>query len=50
MHEKLKEIEERYNELSDLLADAKVIQNHSQYTELARNTPTLKSSWDPIGA
>ena len=47
MQEKLKEIEERYNELSDLLADSKVIQNHSHYSELAREHATLEELMTP---
>jgi len=47
MQDKIKEIESRYHELSDLLADPKVIQNHSQYTELAREHANLEELMVP---
>jgi peptide chain release factor 1 len=42
MLEKLKEIEARYNELSDLLADSHVIQDHAQYSEIAKEQSSLE--------
>lgn len=47
MQEKLKEVETRYQELSDLLADPGVVQNHSQYTELAREHAGLEELMGP---
>ena len=47
MQEKIKEIEARYHELSDLLSDPKVIQNHSQYTALAREQANLEELMVP---
>lgn len=42
MLEKLKEIEDRYNELSDLLADSNIVHNHSRYTEIAKEHANLE--------
>ncbi len=47
MQEKIKEIEARYHELSDLLSDPKVIQNHSRYTALAREQANLEELMVP---
>lgn len=47
MQDKIKEIESRYHELSDLLADPTVIQNHSQYTALAREHASLEEFIGP---
>ncbi len=47
MLEKLKEIEVRYNELSDLLADSKIVQNHTRYSELAREHAALEEYMVP---
>ena len=42
MLEKLKEIEVRYNELSNLLADSDILQNHARYSELAKEHAGLE--------
>jgi peptide chain release factor 1 len=47
MLDKLKEIEERYNELSDLLADPKIVQDHSRYSEIAREHANLEEFIGP---
>lgn len=47
MLDKLKEIEQRYNELSDLLADPKIVQNHSRYSEVAREHANLEEFIGP---
>jgi peptide chain release factor 1 len=47
MLDKLKEIEQRYNELSDLLADPKIVQDHSRYSEIAREHATLEELIGP---
>lgn len=47
MLDKLKEIEQRYNELSDLLAEPKIVQDHSRYSELAREHSTLEELIGP---
>lgn len=47
MLDKIKEIEQRYNELSDLLADPKIIQDHSRYTEVAREHANLEEFIGP---
>lgn len=48
MLDKLKEIEQRYNELSDLLADPKIVQDHSRYSEVAREHANLEEFIGPI--
>ncbi len=47
MLDKLKEIEQRYNELSDLLADPKIVQDHSRYSEIAREHANLEELIGP---
>ena len=47
MLEKLKEIEVRYNELSDLLADSDILQNHARYTEIAKEHANLEEFMVP---
>lgn len=47
MLDKLKEIEQRYNELSDLLADPKIVQDHSRYSEIAREHANLEEFIGP---
>ncbi len=47
MLDKLKEIEQRYNELSDLLADPKIIQDHSRYSEVAKEHANLEEFIGP---
>ncbi len=47
MLDKLKEIEQRYNELSDLLADPKIVQDHSRYSEIAREHSNLEELIEP---
>jgi peptide chain release factor 1 len=42
MLDKLKEIEQRYNELSDLLADPRIVQDRSRYSDLAREHASLE--------
>ncbi len=42
MLEKLKEIEARYNELSDLLAETSILQDHAHYSEIAREHANLE--------
>ncbi len=48
MLDKLKEIEERYHELSDLLADPKIVQDHSRYSEIAREHANLEEFMGPF--
>jgi peptide chain release factor 1 len=47
MFERLKEIEKRYQELSDLLSDANVLSDHSQYTAIAKEQACLEEIMDP---
>jgi peptide chain release factor 1 len=47
MLEKLKEIEVRYNELSDLLADSDILQDHARYTEIAKEHASLEEFMVP---
>jgi peptide chain release factor 1 len=47
MLDKLKEIEQRYNELSDLLADPKIVQDHSHYSQVAREHANLEEFIGP---
>ncbi len=47
MLDKLREIEQRYNELSDLLADPRIVQDRSRYTDLAREHATLEDLIGP---
>ena len=47
MFERLKEIEERYKELSDLLSDAKVLTDHAQYTAIAKEQASLEEIMTP---
>lgn len=47
MLDKLKEIEQRYNELSDLLADPRIVQDRSRYTDLAREHSNLEELIGP---
>jgi peptide chain release factor 1 len=47
MFERLKEIEEKYKQLSDLLSDAKVITDHAQYTAFAKEQASLEEIMTP---
>jgi peptide chain release factor 1 len=47
MFERLKEIEKRYKELSDLLSDANVFVDHSQYTAIAKEYACLEEIMAP---
>jgi len=47
MLEKLKEIEARYNELSDLLSDSEIVQDHSRYSALAKEHATIEELMGP---
>jgi len=47
MLEKLKEIEDRYQQLSDLLADEKILADHTQYTALAKEQASLEEIMAP---
>ena len=47
MLEKLKEIEERYQQLSHLLADEKVLADHTQYTAIAKEQASLEEIMGP---
>lgn len=47
MLDKLKEIEERYQKLSDLLADEKVLADHTQYTAIAKEQASLEEIMAP---
>ena len=47
MLEKLKEIEERYQQLSDLLADEKILADHTQYTAIAKEQASLEEIMGP---
>lgn len=47
MLEKLKEIEDRYKELSDLLADSNIVRNHARYTEIAKEHAGLEEFMVP---
>jgi peptide chain release factor 1 len=47
MFERLKEIEERYKELSDFLSDAKVLTDHAQYTAIAKEQASLEEIMTP---
>ncbi|MDT8274011.1 MAG: peptide chain release factor 1 [Desulfomonilia bacterium] len=47
MLEKLQEIEARYNEISDLLADSQILQNHNQYSLLAKEQAALEEFMGP---
>ncbi len=48
MLEKLKEIEERYQQLSDLLADEKILADHTQYTAIAKEQASLEEIMCPF--
>ena len=48
MLEKLKEIEERYQQLSDLLADEKILADHTQYTAAAKEQASLEEIMGPF--
>lgn len=47
MFEKLQEIEARYIELSDLLADPNIIKNHTEYTAIAKEHAALEEIMIP---
>jgi peptide chain release factor 1 len=47
MFERLKEIEEKYKQLSDLLSDAKVLTDHAQYTAFAKEQASLEEIMTP---
>jgi peptide chain release factor 1 len=47
MLDKLKEIEERYQKLSDLLADEKILADHTQYTAIAKEQASLEEIMAP---
>jgi peptide chain release factor 1 len=47
MLDKLKEIEERYLQLSDLLADEKILADHTQYTAIAKEQASLEEIMAP---
>ncbi|HPS93133.1 MAG TPA: peptide chain release factor 1 [Deltaproteobacteria bacterium] len=47
MFERLKEIEDRYHELSDLLADEKVLADRAQYAALAKEHASLEEIMVP---
>ncbi len=47
MLENLKEIEVRYNELSDLLADSDILQDHARYSEIAKEHAGLEDIMVP---
>ena len=47
MLEKLKEIEDRYKDLSDLLADSNIVQDHARYTEIAKEHAGLEEFMVP---
>jgi peptide chain release factor 1 len=47
MFERLKEIEDRYRELSDLLADPAVLSDHAQYTAYAKEHASLEEFMEP---
>jgi peptide chain release factor 1 len=47
MFERLKEIEEKYKQLSDLLSDAKVLTDHAQYTAIAKEQASLEEIMNP---
>ena len=47
MLDKLKEIEERYKKLSDLLADEKILADHTQYTAIAKEQASLEEIMAP---
>jgi peptide chain release factor 1 len=48
MLERLKEIEDRYQQLSDLLADEKILADHTQYTALAKEQASLEEIMGPF--
>jgi peptide chain release factor 1 len=48
MFERLKEIEDRYKELSDLLADAKILTDHAQYSAIAKEHASLEEVMIPL--
>ncbi|HNY65900.1 MAG TPA: peptide chain release factor 1 [Deltaproteobacteria bacterium] len=47
MLDKLKEIDQRYKELSDLLADPRIVQDRSRYSDLAREHASLEELVGP---
>lgn len=47
MFERLKEIEDRYRELSDLLADPAVLTDHTRYTAYAKEHASLEEIMEP---
>ena len=47
MLEKLKEIEQRYQQLSDLLADEKILTDHTRYTAIAKEQASLEEIMGP---
>jgi peptide chain release factor 1 len=47
MFERLKEIEDRYRELSDLLADPAVLSDHTRYTAYAKEHASLEEIMEP---
>jgi peptide chain release factor 1 len=47
MLEKLNEIEERYQQLSDLLADEKILADHTQYIAIAKEQASLEEIMGP---